>query len=156
MTDQTGPILKIRRAAGADLGAVMEIERASFASPWPIESFQVEFENEYARFMVAELPDGRICAFTNYWIVAGELHLLNVAVHPAFRRCGVGRELLAWIIGDGRASGCERAFLEVRRSNSAAMQMYRKAGFRVVSVRPRYYADNDEDAMVMVMGFMER
>jgi ribosomal-protein-alanine N-acetyltransferase len=90
-------------------------------------------------------------AFGNYWLVADEVHLLNIATHPQARRAGHASRLLAHIVALGRRRGCRLVTLEVRRSNAAAQRLYRRFGFRPVGVRPNYYAEDQEDAIVMLL-----
>ena len=139
--------MKFDVASRLDLDAIDEIERHSFPRPWPRTSFEGELAREHATILVVRDPD--VIAFCNYWIVVGELHVHSIAVHPDRRRAGVAGELLARVLADGRARGCTIATLEVRRSNTPAIALYERAGFRSVSVRAAYYQDNHEDAVVM-------
>jgi ribosomal-protein-alanine N-acetyltransferase len=97
-----------------------------------------------------------VIGFCNYWVVsepggtAGEVHIHAIATHPDHRRAGVGAALLDRALAEGRAARCNLATLEVRRGNAPAIALYRRAGFRVVHVRARYYQDNGEDALVMI------
>jgi ribosomal-protein-alanine N-acetyltransferase len=144
----------IAPAGLADLDAIDEIERHSFARPWPREAFEAELALAHARLDVARGPG--VIGFCNYWIVAdphgraGEVHILAIAVHPDHRRAGIGAALLDHALAQGRAAGCGLATLEVRRGNAPAIALYERAGFRTVHVRARYYQDNGEDALVMV------
>ena len=143
----------IEPAAPADLDAIAEIERHSFPTPWPRETFEAELAREGARLIVARAAPGApgaIIGFCNYWIVIDELHVHAIATHPDRRRAGVGGRLLAHALDEGRALGCVRATLEVRRGNAPAIALYQRAGFRGVHVRPRYYQDNQEDALIMI------
>jgi ribosomal-protein-alanine N-acetyltransferase len=85
-----------------------------------------------------------------FWLVHDEIHVLNVATAAAARRRGVGRALMALAEEEGRRRGCRMATLEVRRSNAPALALYRAIGYRQVGVRPNYYAEEREDAIVMV------
>ena len=76
---------------------------------------------------------------------------MNLAVHPDHRREGVGEELARWVLGMGQEKGCRIAMLEVRESNHPARQLYEKLGFKVTAVRPGYYRDPKEDALVMLI-----
>lgn len=137
-------------ATEAHLDAVEAIERHSFPKPWPREHFVGELAKDIARLDVAVDDRGVVCGFNNYWVVAHEVHVLAIATHPDHRRGGVGRLLLEHCLAAGRAAGCTLATLEVRRSNAPAIALYARAGFKVTHVRARYYADNDEDAIVML------
>ncbi len=111
---------------------------------------EAELARAWARIWVARAePAGAPLAFALVWLAADEVHLLDLAVEPKFRRRGVGRALLRTVIEGGRAAGGARVLLEVRRSNTAALGLYAGAGFYELDVRRAYYADNGEDALVM-------
>jgi ribosomal-protein-alanine N-acetyltransferase len=140
----------IAPATPADLDAIEEIERHSFPSPWPRETFEAELAREGARLIVERGGRGAVIGFCNYWIIFDELHVHAIATHPDHRRAGTGARLLAHALDEGRALGCTLATLEVRRGNAPAIALYQRAGFRGVHVRARYYQDNQEDALVML------
>lgn len=144
-----GMTLRIEPASRADLDAIDAIERHSFPIPWPRATFEAELARDVARLDVVRDPRGEVVAFCNYWVVAGEVHVLAIATHPDHRRAGIGAELLAHALATGRAAGCTVATLEVRRGNGPAIALYERAGFVTVHVRARYYQDNHEDALVM-------
>src|SRR5262249_53844871 len=99
-------------------------------------------------------PGGtRLLGFLIFWLVHDELHILNVATHPSHRRRGVAWAVLEAALDRGRQNRCTLATLEVRRSNEAALSLYRAFGFRAVGIRPNYYVDEGEDAIVMVLDF---
>ena len=144
----------IEPAAPSDLDAITEIERHSFPTPWPRETFEAELTREGARLIVARgapgARPGTLLGFCNYWIIVDELHVHAIATHPDHRRAGIGGRLLEHALAEARARGCVRATLEVRRGNAPAIALYQRAGFRGVHVRPRYYQDNQEDALIMI------
>jgi ribosomal-protein-alanine N-acetyltransferase len=133
-----------------DLPAIYEIETRSFPTHWSYRVLRDEVRRArpQSRVFVARCAD-RVVGFTIFWIVVDEAHILNFAVHPAYRRLGIARRLLHAILSDGRRLGLVRATLEVRVSNVAAIQLYKDAGFRTVAMRRRYYQDTGEDAYVM-------
>jgi ribosomal-protein-alanine N-acetyltransferase len=141
----------VRAASEADLDAIDEIERLSFPAPWPKATFAGELQREWARIDVG-VVDGRVVAFDNYWLVTTELHVLVIATHPELRGRGYGAQLLDHAIAAAVATGCALATLEVRRSNTAAIALYERAGFKTVHVRARYYQHDGEDALVMLRG----
>ena len=151
MQDQeTANHYTIARSTEAELDAVLEIERLSFPTPWARSAFADELSRPWARLeLLHHAPTGRVVAFCNYWLVADELHILNVAVHPEARRHGHAAHLLRHILDEARQSNVRVVSLEVRVSNHAAAALYRKFGFREVGVRPKYYANNGEDALLM-------
>jgi ribosomal-protein-alanine N-acetyltransferase len=141
---------RIDAAAEADLDAVLEIERLCFPAPWARQAFADELARPWARLEVLRASTSeRLVGFCNYWLVADELQILNIAVHPEARRRGHAARLLRHILDQGRRHESRMASLEVRVSNHAAAALYRKFGFREVGIRPRYYADNGEDARLM-------
>jgi ribosomal-protein-alanine N-acetyltransferase len=134
----------------ADLDAIMEIERLSFSSPWVRQAFTDELARPWARLeILRETASDCVVAFCNYWMVMDELHILNIAVHPGARRHGHASFLLRHILSMAREKKVRMVSLEVRASNHPAQALYRKFGFRDVGIRPRYYADNGEDAVLM-------
>ena len=136
----------------ADLDAVMEIERLSFRTPWLRQAFEEEMARSWARVDVLhDTRTGRPVAFADYWLVADELHILNIATHPEARRQGNGARLLRHILQLARQASYQTVALEVRRSNLAAQALYRRFEFRQIGIRARYYEDNDEDAIVMTL-----
>jgi [ribosomal protein S18]-alanine N-acetyltransferase len=135
-----------------DVDAVMAIEKVSFRSPMTAQLLLEEMGREWAYIdVVRDRVHRNVVAFTNYWVVADEVHLLNLATHPEARRAGHASRLLAHIIEVGRTRSCRFVTLEVRRSNAAAARLYRRFGFRAVGVRPNYYAEDQEDAIVMLL-----
>jgi ribosomal-protein-alanine N-acetyltransferase len=139
----------IRRMTLADVPAVHEIDTLSFSLPWPERSFRFELtENPVSRGWVAEV-DGKIAAMLLLWFIVDEAHIATIAVHPDFRRQGIGEQILLYALLVVHQEGAQRAFLEVRAGNAAAQAMYKKYGFEVAGVRPRYYKDNNEDAFLM-------
>ena len=146
----------VRKMNVEDVPAVSMIDRLSFTMPWPEHSFQYEVaENRVARCLVAETTDRRIAAMIVSWIIVDEMHIATIATHPDIRRQGIGERILRDALLDGRDAGAHLAFLEVRASNAAAQTMYRKFGFRVSGKRPRYYRDNNEDAILMTLEPLE-
>jgi ribosomal-protein-alanine N-acetyltransferase len=99
---------------------------------------------------VAE-ADGRILGTLVLWLILDEAHIATIATHPDFRRQGIGERILIEALRAAYAEGARRAFLEVRAGNAAAQAMYRKYGFDVTGLRPHYYKDNNEDAVLMTL-----
>ncbi len=136
----------------SDIDAVMEIERLSFRAPWSRNVFVEELARDWARLEVVRDSDSdEVGAFANYWLVADELHILNIATHPLQRRLGHATRLLAHMLDVARERACRLVTLEVRRSNALAQRLYKRFAFRAVGVRPNYYADDQEDAIVMLL-----
>lgn len=139
----------VRGATQNDLNAIMDIEFLSFSTPWSKEAMAQEIGGrDWSRVMVAEM-DGEIAGFMVYWVVVGEIHLLNLAVHPELRRRGVGSSLVRFLLDLADSHQIMYLLLEVRVSNKAAQSLYRNFGFKPVTIRQSYYTDNGEDAIVM-------
>jgi ribosomal-protein-alanine N-acetyltransferase len=136
----------------ADLDAVIEIERLSSRSPWSRQVFLEELARDFAYVeLVRDAASGEVVAFGNYWHVADELHILSIATHPRARRAGHATRMLAHMIDFARREICRCLTLEVRRSNIAAQRLYRRFAFQTIGVRPHYYAEDQEDAIVMLL-----
>jgi [ribosomal protein S18]-alanine N-acetyltransferase len=132
-----------------DVPEVHEIERLSFATPWPSYAFEQELQgNRLAHYLVARTGD-RIAAFGGVWLMVDDAHITTFAVHPDWRRQRIGRQLLLGLVELARAIGARRMTLEVRVSNEPAQALYRSFGFEIAGRRPRYYTDDGEDALVM-------
>ncbi|MFL5727548.1 MAG: ribosomal protein S18-alanine N-acetyltransferase [Chloroflexota bacterium] len=133
----------------ADLDAVHRIELASFSSPWPPNAYRSELEtNRLATYLVARVEDA-VVAYGGMWLMVDEAHITTFAVHPAWRRQRIGEQLLLAFLDLAIAQHAREATLEVRLSNISARRLYEKYGFRPVGVRPRYYSDDGEDALIM-------
>lgn len=133
-----------------DIPNVMDIERQSFSVPWSEASFQNELYNRYSITMVAEVK-GTIVGYICVNQVADECHLLNLAVHPDYRRKGIATMLLENVICELKMYGCRFFYLEVRMSGFAAKKLYVNAGFRTVGIRKDYYTNPADDAVIMMM-----
>ena len=145
------PPLKVVIAAMRleDLEEVQRIEEASFTTPWPPNAYRSELlTNRLASYLVARIGE-RIVAYGGMWLMVDEAHITTFAVHPAWRRQRLGERLLLAFLDLARDRHAREATLEVRLSNLPARRLYEKYGFRPVGVRPRYYSDNNEDALIM-------
>ena len=145
--------LRISEMTEVDLGDVLTIERGSFPLPWSEGMFKAELSLDFSHDFAAKLnPNGDeevLVGYMCFWVIEGEAHLLNIAVKPDYRRMGLGTHLMRFFIDFCRTEMVESLTLDVRPSNSSAIEMYRKMGFRKKGLRPRYYADNGEDAFIM-------
>lgn len=149
------PPLGFRPVVAADLPRIMEIEAAGFLHPWSEGLLRAELANPCSSLLAAVAPDPhgreRILGYVISWLVHDEVHILNVGTAPEARRRGVGRALMEAAVASGRRRGARLAMLEVRRSNAPAIALYQALGYRQVGVRPRYYAEEGEDAIVMTL-----
>jgi ribosomal-protein-alanine N-acetyltransferase len=141
--------LKVRKMIPDDMEQVIAIDQASFSLPWPPRSFRFELtDNPASRCWVAE-ADGRVAAMLVGWLIVDEIHIATIATHPDFRRQGIGQRLLAHTLQAAMDEGAISSFLEVRESNDAALEMYRKFGYVESGRRDGYYKDNGEAAILM-------
>jgi ribosomal-protein-alanine N-acetyltransferase len=132
-----------------DIPAVHRIERASFPVPWPAYAFRQELEmNRLARYLIVRAGEETV-AYGGIWLMVDEAHVTTFAVMPEWRRQGIGGYLMVGIMRMAQEVGATVATLEVRISNTAARALYERFGFRPVGLRPRYYSDNGEDALIM-------
>lgn len=145
----------IRRMTKADVKAVHDIEMHTFSVPWPEASFHHEMDgNPAARYLVAEDGAGGIVGYAGAWMIFEEGHVTNIAVRESFRGRGIGLMLAKALIQYAANLGVRYMTLEVRKSNLIAQGMYQKLGFVKLSTRKRYYPDNNEDALLMVLQHM--
>ena len=139
----------IRKLTKQDLDQLMVIEAEVFSLPWSRESYETELKNQFATYLACDW-EGQLAAYIGMWTVFEEAHITNLAVNPKFRGRGLGRVLMLEEEKLARSKGATRIILEVRPSNCKALVLYRGLGYLPVSVRKEYYADNGEDAMVMI------
>jgi ribosomal-protein-alanine N-acetyltransferase len=147
---EAAPAFRAKRPE--DLARVVEIEQSAFARPWSRDLIAREMAHDWSSILLAvePAPGGEaVLGLVVFWLVHDEVHVLNVAVAPEARRRGVARALMREVERRGAGRGARIATLEVRRSNQAALELYRSLGYRKVGVRPRYYAEEGEDAIVM-------
>lgn len=145
------PGVGVRLMRRQDLSAVLRVENACYSNPWPLEIFIRQLDTAWATLALLyneDDPDTTI-AHVVYWIVHDELHLLNIAVHPQHQRRGLARVMMQHLFSVCALRQLQYMTLEVRASNLAARTLYRSLGFEQLTVRRRYYTDNDEDAVVM-------
>ena len=142
---------RIRVATIHDLSAIMDIEHLSFTTPWTADAMEQEIESrDWSRVIVATV-EGEVVGFMVYWVVVNELHLLNLAVDPTWRRRGIGRAMVRYLVELAEDNYLSSLFLEVRVSNKPAQKLYREFGFKPVAIRQNYYSDDGEDAIVMCL-----
>jgi len=135
-----------------DIAEIAAIERDSFSGFWPERLFLEEMANPVSRILVARVVSEdakRIAGYIVYWLVADELHLQKIAIRRDVRRRGIASLLFREAIESSSINKTQKATLEVRVSNIPALKLYEKFGFSVKGVRPRYYDDTMEDALIM-------
>ena len=146
---------EIRGMTNRDLRGVAAVEQASYEFPWSPGIFRDCLLAGYQCLVL--IIDGDVNGYAIMSVAASEAHILNLCVHPELQRQGYGRQLLHALCARARAMGVERAFLEVRPSNDAAMGLYRSVGFERIGVRPSYYKARGgrEDAVIFAAGIDE-
>lgn len=148
--------LEIRRMTLDDVPAVVELDSLSFSLPWPERSFRFELtDNPASRCWVMDM-DAKVVGMIVAWLLVDEAHIATIATHPDHRRHGIARELLRYTLRYMSKEGAVSSFLEVRESNTAAQEMYRKFGYEVSGRRNKYYKDTDEDAILMTLNGLDR
>jgi ribosomal-protein-alanine N-acetyltransferase len=150
------PNLWLERAAIEDSPALAALEAACHSHPWTEAHFrqEVAYRPPNAVLVLRGAPTSAepwqgLRAYCVYRVIVDEMHILNVAVAPAWRRRGLARWILGFATGQAARSGARRAFLEVRRSNREALSLYEGLGFSRLRVRKDYYSEPREDAVVL-------
>lgn len=141
--------VEVRPAVSADVADVAALERACYSDPWPASAFGQLPGDPRVYFAVARGPQGALAGYVVGWYVEDEAEIANLAVASAERRKGVGAALLDAVLRDAAARGVVNVYLEVRRSNEAALKLYRSRGFEQVGMRKGYYRTPVEDALIL-------
>ncbi|TVY01100.1 ribosomal protein S18-alanine N-acetyltransferase [Cohnella terricola] len=132
-----------------DVPTIVDIEREVFTAPWSEEAFRNELtHNLFAKYMVMEHEEA-VIGYGGMWLIIDEAHVTNIAIREPYQGRGYGRSLLREMMKTARFLGARRMTLEVRVTNERAQSLYRKMGFAPSGVRPNYYSDNLEDALIM-------
>ena len=140
--------LEIREFNINDIEELYEVELTSFTDPWSKESFKDELNNEIAHYLVGSI-NNKVVAYIGAWFVLDEAHITNVAVKSDFRRQKIAKQLITAFIVLAKKHQITSITLEVRASNIPAQSLYQQFGFEKQGLRKRYYADNNEDAIIM-------
>jgi ribosomal-protein-alanine N-acetyltransferase len=136
--------------ADAEIDAIVGLEAESFTNPWSRETLVWELRNsDVTQVYLLRDDQGQVLAFCVCWLIFDELHINTLAVAPAARRGGLATCLLRQVMADAARAGGQKATLEVRASNTAALALYGRLGFRVAAERPRYYTQPEEDALIL-------
>lgn len=150
----------IKEMLNDHVAQIMEIERKSFITPWTKDMFLHEMTAPFSFHFVALAGDDaggdQVVCYIIFWILMEEVHILNLATHPDFRKQGIAHSLLLFALDFSYKKGGILYFLEVRRRNQAALNLYRKVGFAAWRVRRNYYADTGEDALIMRLFYGDR
>lgn len=147
---KTRDLLRMRHMDNSDLPAVLEIEQQNYDFPWPDEIFKDCLRTMTYTCWVMEGPDDQVVGYCIISVAAGEAHIMNISVSPAFQHQGAGRKMLEHMIKHARTRA-ECIFLEVRPSNPRALKIYKKLGFHEIGVRKAYYpAKNGREDAIML------
>ena len=148
--------LVLRSGGLEDVDAILDIEQQAHPTPWSREIFERELALDWSHlWLVVEPGEGgdeegdETVAFLIFWTVHDEIHILNVAVTPSRRRQGIATDLIAALVTAGRQRAYAFITLEVRETNTAAIELYRQMGFETMGEREEYYADTGEAALLM-------
>lgn len=149
--------LSFRPATEEDLVKILEIEKKSYPLPWTEAQFKEELSKPFSHFLVLtdDETDTEIAGYIVYWMLFEEVHILNVTVNLEWRGLGLGQRLIRNAVSDALKKDLKRLFLEVRKSNTAAVALYQKIGFFVDHVKKGFYADG-EDAYFMVLFLQQK
>mgnify|MGYP001488446008 CR=1 FL=1 len=135
-----------------DVPEVLHVEELCFTTPWPRNAFHNELtQNKLAHYFVGRCGE-HIVAYGGLWVILEDAHITTVAVHPEYQRQRYGERLVIRLLDEAIERGACWITLEVRESNAAAQNLYKKYGFTVVNTRRGYYSDNNENALVMWAG----
>ncbi|MGD8337188.1 MAG: ribosomal protein S18-alanine N-acetyltransferase [Desulfobacterales bacterium] len=138
------------------IDGIIAIEKTSFQQPWQRISFLDELSCRDALDVVVLDPlGGQIFAYAFLRMTLDEIHLLKIAVAPRWRRRGIATWLLGFCFGLAQRRNARKVYLEVRRSNVSAIDLYDKVGFQIIGTRPKYYTDTGEDALIMMKSLEE-
>jgi len=144
--------LEVEPMSLEDIPDILRVEALCFSTPWPRNAFHNELtENRLAHYFVGRCGD-EIAAYGGLWVILEDAHITTVAVHPGFQRQHYGERMLVRLLEEAVERGACWITLEVRESNVAAQELYKKYGFTIVNTRRGYYSDNDENALVMWAG----
>ena len=143
--------LEIRRMRPQDVPDVMEIESISFGRHhWSEESFYNEMNNQVGRYYaLIHTERKKLIGYLGFWLIADEAHITTVAVKPEYRGNALGELMLSQCLERCAQHSIHWVTLEVRVTNYNAQNLYYKYGFASVGIRPKYYQDNQEDALIM-------
>ena len=140
--------LEIREFNINDIEELYEVELTSFTDPWSKESFKDELNNAIAHYLVGSI-NNKVVAYIGAWFILDEAHITNVAVKSDIRRQKIAKQLITAFIVLAKKHQITSITLEVRASNIPAQSLYQQFGFEKQGLRKRYYADNNEDAIIM-------
>ena len=145
-------MIEFRQMTALDVQQVAALEKQCFSAPWSEKSISGELSNPLSLWVVAVEGD-RLVGYVGSQAVLGEADMMNLAVDPAYRRQGAGRKLVSVLIDNLKANDVKCLTLEVRASNEQAIGLYQQLGFLQVGLRPKYYSNPKEDALILRKDF---
>ncbi|MFB2770177.1 ribosomal protein S18-alanine N-acetyltransferase [Pelatocladus sp. BLCC-F211] len=150
----TNDQLKLKLITADDLNLVLELDQACFSGLWTLDGYKRELDspNSVLLGLFTPLSPVKLLAMGCFWSILEEAHITILAVHPQYQGQGLGQAILYFLLKNAHELGLERVTLEVRVSNTAAISLYQKFGFKTAGQRRRYYTDNDEDALILWLG----
>jgi [ribosomal protein S18]-alanine N-acetyltransferase len=149
MTERFSPRVVIRKTVAQDIKTILEIEKEQFANPWKQKDFTPELNHDIAYFYVAEDGDtGVIAGYIIFWVIEDMIELHNIAVAARYKKKGIGKKLMLFLLETARQQAVKDVFLEVRQSNIEAIRFYEAFHFQFVSIRKNYYSEPTEDAVI--------
>ncbi|SES86503.1 [SSU ribosomal protein S18P]-alanine acetyltransferase [Natronincola peptidivorans] len=141
--------IKVRKMVVKDIPHVVEIEKKCFPIPWTKGAFETEIKKNMLAVYVVAVLDDKVVAYGGMWLIVDEGHITNIAVDPQYQGKKIGEEVTKALIEEAKKKRLYRLTLEVRKSNHIAQKLYNKLGFIACGIRPEYYSDNGEDALIM-------
>ncbi|MGM3306892.1 ribosomal protein S18-alanine N-acetyltransferase [Anabaena sp. WFMT] len=150
--------LKIQSLTSEHLSGLLELDHACFDGLWTMDGYRRELESPNSHFLGLFSPfsHSELLGMGCFWSILEEAHITILAIHPQYHRQGLGQALLYSLLKTASDRGLERATLEVRASNEGAISLYQKFGFKTAGRRPRYYKDNDEDALILWLSDLQQ
>ena len=140
--------IEIHRADASHIADIYKLEQACFSQPWPLEILYEDICVNNNPYYVLSV-NGEVVGYAGMWLILDEAHINNICVQPEHRLRGYGKLLLDKLIWSAYKNGADSITLEVRASNEAAINLYKKFGFEIEGLRKRYYEDTGEDAFIM-------
>ena len=140
--------MEIQKATLDNVNEMLKIEKKAFVSHWSKQSFIDEFGAENGHY-IAAVDNGKIIGYSGFRYVLDEGHITTLAVHPKYRKKGVGTKIIEQLLSDAKIKNLKKLYLEVRQSNSPAQKIYKRWGFKILDRRREYYQHPVEDALVM-------
>ncbi len=150
------------KAKGVEIGQlgpdqsdqVADLERLCFPTPWSAEQLRLGMEQGSIKIYGVMTP-AKLLGYLSYYAISDEAEVINFAVDSAWRRQGLGKALLGYVLQKWREEGIRVGFLEVRASNEAAIHLYISSGFRQMGVRRGYYPETGEDALLLKLNLAD-